>query len=252
MKKTTMVSVSQEKSGRIREKLERARMATARFARRAVLVGAIALGGLAISHRVTAAETNPQPEKSLTIKASGGAYDKGDTPFVGAGIAGHLGFEHIKFDGTLDAIFPKFANAQLDNAELDITVPAGPVAFTPFIYRSKFYGDVPLGAGMAFHIPGLGLHIAPQWCKGNNAVPIPIFWTPEIGRLGLLVKIIPVSNHAALPKPAPLIGGELAVRVKLAEGVHIYGKVFEMLARDGSGKVFSGALNSQAGVEFEF
>ena len=253
MCKTTTVIVSQEKSRRIKEGLARAGRAAAGFARRAVLVGALAIGSMALPLNAKAAEPLPQtPEKSLTIKGMGGVYDKGETPFLGAGIAGHLGFEHVKFDGTLDAFFPNFGNAQLDSAELGITFPAGPVAFTPFIGRYKYYGDVPLGAGMAFHIPKLGLHVAPQWCMGNNAVPIPIFWTPEIGRLGLLVKVVPISNHASLPKPAPFLGGELAVRVKLTEGVHVYGKAFEMLARDGEGKVFSGALNSQAGVEYEF
>jgi len=207
----------------------------------------------AISHKADAAENNPQPpEKSLTIKGMGGAYDKGNIPFVGAGIAGHLGYEHVKFDALLDAMFSNFKQAELDHVEIDVTFPAGPIAFTPFIYRSRYYGDVQLGAGMAFHFPKLNLHIGPHWCKGNNAVPIPVFWTPEIGRLGLLVKIIPISNHAFLPNPAPFLGGEIAVRVKLTDGVHIYGKAFEMLARDGNGKVFSGAVNSQAGVEFEF
>lgn len=223
------------------------------FARRAVLAGALAIGSFAFSANAKAADpASSAPEKSLTVKGMGGAYDKGNTPYVGAGIAGHLGYDHVKFDALLDAIFSNFKQAELDHAEINVTFPAGPVAFTPFIYRSRYYGDVQLGAGMAFHLPKLNMHAGPHWCKENNAVPIPVFWTPEIGRLGLLVKIILISNHAFLSKPAPFLGGELAVRVKLTDGVHIYGKAFEMLARDGNGKVFSGAVNSQAGVEFEF
>ena len=223
------------------------------FARRAVLVGALAIGSLAFSANAKAADSLPQtPEKSLTVKGMSGAYDKGDTPYAGAGIAGHLGYEHVKFDVMLDAMFSNFKQAELDHAEIDITLPAGLVAFTPFIYRSRYYGDVQLGAGMAFHFPKPNLHVGPHWCKENNAVPIPIFWTPELGRLGLLLKIIPISNHAFLPKPAPFLGGEIAIRVKLADGIYVYGKAFEMLARDGEGKVFAGAVSAQAGLEYGF
>ena len=108
------------------------------------------------------------------------------------------------------------------------------------------------------HIPKINLHICPHWFKsGNtNGFPVPIVWTPSIGgKLGLLFKISTIVNHVALVKSngvAPLIGGEIKMSIKVADGVKIYGKVFEMTARDKDGNMFVGVASAQTGTEMSF
>ncbi|GEM_PF-1451597 len=256
------------KQGRFIRAMRAVKRYAKEFGPRAVLasalIGTLALSGIPSKARAEKPQEQPgkahaeepkQPEKSLSARVLGGSYDKGQTPFGGFGASGHLGFGHVKVDTMFDVIFPKFNSSELDTAELDITFPINRYfAFTPFIYTSHYYGQVPVGTGIAFHIPALNLHVAPHWCSGSNVVPMPIFWTPSIGggRLNFMVKIIPVLNHAALPKPAPFLGGEVKMSVKVHEGIRVYGKVWEMLARDGSGKVFVGGANAQAGLELTY
>lgn len=233
-------------------KTSRARMP---FHAMAVVVSTLLLAAFMFSNKLKAEETkseNQNPETGLTVSATGGAYDRGNKPFVGAGLSLNVNYKHVRFNGGIHGIFGNFGGAELDSVELNITIPAGPVAFTPFIYHSQYYGGVPLGAGMAFHIPKLNLHTGPHWCKGNNAVPVPVFWTPSIERLGLMFKVIPVVNHGAMAKPAPILGGEFKVSVKLAENASIYGKGWMMSVRDENGTMFVGPINSQAGVELSF
>jgi hypothetical protein len=254
----TSTSVAQNKPNGFRRAVRAVKRSARRFAGRAVLVAALALGGFALYSLLPSkahAEEPKQPEKGLSVRAFGGVYDKGQTPFGGFGASGHLGFKHVKIDALFDVMFPKLRSSELDTAELDITFPISQYfAFTPFVYSSRYYGDVPVGAGVAFHIPKLNLHVAPHWCSGNNAVPLPIFWTPSIGngRLNILLKVIPILNHGAMQKPAPLVGGEIMLSMKVYDGVRIYGRVFEMLAKDGEGRVFVGAANAQAGLEMDF
>jgi len=219
----------------------------------AAFAGACVLGATLLAGRAHAQETgdDKQPKRSLTARQYGGAYEKAKTPLLGLGFSGRLDYGWVKLDTTTDAYFPKFEAAGLDHAEIDITFPAGPVAFMPFAYRSQYFGGVPFAAGMGFHMPKLNLHACPHWIQGSNALPVPIAWTPSVGKLNLLFKVVPVSNHFALTRPAPLIGGEAMASYLIADGVHLYAKAFEMTARNTSGRAVLGVFSTQAGVTWD-
>jgi hypothetical protein len=182
----------------------------------------------------------------------GGAYQKGKQPFVGFGISGSVKKDRLRLDVMLDQIHPQFERAELDHAEAGLTVGCDSFAATPFVYRSQYYGGVPLAAGIAFHLPKTDLHAAPHWIEGSNAIPLPVFWTPTFldGRLSLMLKAIPIADHFLLGKPAPFIGAEIQVSVGIGKGINIYGKAFEMTARREDGSFFIGALNAQGGFEW--
>jgi hypothetical protein len=196
-----------------------------------------------------------QPQKGLVGRVTGGVYEKGETPFLGFGASGHLGFERVRMDAVLDVFFPNFGGAELDHAELDITFPINQYfAFTPFVYRSEYYGGVPLGAGVAFHIPKLDLHAAPHWIRGKDAVPLPISWTPSIGdgRLKMKFQIMVQMRHIIASEPGPFIGGEVKASFRVVDGIYVYGRTWCMTARNAAGEVSMGAASAQAGVEWEF
>ena len=188
-----------------------------------------------------------------SVRIMGGAYEKGERPFVGIGLSGMADLGRARLSATIDTIFPDFNVAELDHAQLKLTFPINQYfAFSPFAYRSQYFGKIPFAAGLAFHIPKYNLHIAPHWVYGKNALPVPLFWSPKIGeRINLMIKLIVNAAHALNSRPAPLIGGEAKVKVKLVEGFSTYAKAFMMSARDKEGKVLLGAGSVQGGLEFE-
>jgi hypothetical protein len=189
--------------------------------------------------------------KSFSARLMAGSYAKGKTPFVGLGASTSLRFKRMKIGATLDTIFPDFKNAELDQAKLDISFPVNQYfAFSPFIFRSQYYGGIPFSAGVVFHIPKLNLHFAPHWIQGINALPLFISWTPKMSNLDLMVKVIVNTLHPINSKPAPLIGGEIKFSIKLIDKVNAYGKTFLMSAKNEENKMFIGAVSSQGGLEF--
>jgi hypothetical protein len=191
---------------------------------------------------------------SASLRLTGGAYDKGKTPFVGIGLSGKADLGRIKLKADIDSMFSDFNTAKLDSAQLMITFPINQYfAFSPFAYRSYYWGGIPFAAGMAFHIPKYNLHVAPHWVYGKNALPTPISWTPSIGeRVNIMLKMIVNIAHPLNPKPAPLLGGEAKINVKVVEGLSAYAKTFLMSTRDDEGKMLLGAASVQGGVEFGF
>ncbi len=196
-------------------------------------------------------DAKPKVSRTISLRLMGGAYDKGETPFVGIGISGSFDFKDVVIDVIADGIFSDFKGFELDQAELDVTFPAGPVAIMPFVYRSHYY-DVRLGAGAALHIPKIDLHIAPHWLKTGNVIPVPISYTPSFmkGKVGMLIGIVPIANYSALPKPAPLIGAEFRFTMEIVKGLKAYIRVFEMTLKDGK-KLSVGMLNAQGGLEVD-
>lgn len=222
-------------------------------ARKAGFITAIGASALAFSNASFGQDKKPDDntKTSLTVRQTAGVYNKGDTPFLGLGVSGSLSREWVRLDTTTDIYFPELKNAALDHAEADITFPMKPLSLMPFAYRSAYYGDVPLGVGIGVHLP-YNLHICPHWIEGANTFPVPIAWTPSIGKLSLLFKAIPVANHAAKQLPAPLIGAEVMISYKLADSVGIYVKGFEMTKRDKDGGLAVGVLNTQAGFSWSW
>jgi hypothetical protein len=227
----------------------------------AVVATALMVATIMPLKRATANEPVPEPPKDeaaaeetggkrLSLRFMGGAYDKGETPFVGVGLSGGFDIGLVAIDAIVDGMFSDFKSMDLDSAELDITFPAGKhMAIMPFIYRSRYYGDVTVGAGAAFHFPGIDLHVAPHWLEGN-VVPVPISWTPSFwdGRIGTMIGIVLIANSFALSEPAPIIGAEVRVSVKVAGGTQVYVRAFEMNLIEGS-KMSVGVFNVQAGIE---
>jgi len=213
---------------------------------RDMFAGAILCAGLMNAASTQAKETNAQ------VRFTGGAYDKGKTPFIGIGLSGEADLGKARLGASLDAMFAEFRNPELDCAELKITFPINQYfAVSPFAYRSRYFGGIPFAAGAAFHIPKYNLHVAPHWVYGNNALPLPVSWTPKIGeRVDLMIKIIVNAAHFSMEKPAPLIGGEMKARIKIVEGFAAYAKGFLMSARGKEGGMLLGAASMQGGLEF--
>ena len=183
-----------ERNDRLRKFGATLKSTAGKAARSAIFAGTLLVSGLMLSGKANAEEKSvKQPEKALSVKMSGGAYNQGKDPFIGAGVSGHLGYEHVVFDATVDFIAKDFKKVEIDNAELDITFPIHDYfALTPFVYRSQYYGGVNTGAGVILHVPKLNLHAAPHWCDGNlievgdDRFPIlqahPLHKNPEPGR----------------------------------------------------------------------
>jgi hypothetical protein len=142
---------------------------------------------------------------------------------------------------------------KLDTASINVNFPINQwFALGPMVYRSLYCGDVPVGGGLVFHIPKLNLHAAPHVFKLNDSIaaPVPVFWTPKIGdRVSLLLKVITITNHGLLEKPAPFIGGEGGINVKILKGFNAFGKAFFMSVRDPQGNIFIGPASFQGGIE---
>ncbi len=199
------------------------------------------------------AKEQPKQEQedsvSLSVRAKGGVYDMAETPFVGLGLTAGYDAGLAAFTLIADGMFSKFETLELDHAELDITFPITSwMEITPYIYRSRYY-DVDLGIGGAVSFPDVGLHMAPEWCC-KELVPIAVFWTPSFadGKVNAVVKPVVIANHSALAEPAPILGGELALSVEVANSVGLYVKAFEMSLREGSEWSIA-VMNAQAGVE---
>jgi hypothetical protein len=249
-----------ERKGRLRKFGAAVKRTTRRAARNALFIGSLLVSGLMLSGNVNAEEkTAKRAERALSVRAMGGAYNKGQDPYLGVGLSGHLDYEHVKFDATLDGIFRDFKGMGLDHAELDITFPIkNKFAFSPFVYRSIYFGNVEIASGVMFHIPKINLHICPHWFKSGDThgFPIPIVWTPSVGdRLNLLFKVIVIANNSAIVESngaGPLIGVEVRASVKITDNVKVYGRVFEMTARDKDNNLFVGTASTQVGVEMDF
>jgi len=228
-------------------------------ARSALFAGTLLVSGLMLSGKANAEEKAvKQPDKALSVKMTGGAYNQGKDPFIGAGVSGHLGYEHVIFDATVDFIAKDFKKVEIDNAELDITFPIHDYfALTPFVYRSQYYGGVNTGAGVMLHVPKLNLHAAPHWCDGN-LIAVPISYTPSMERLSMMVGIVLIPNHKMLldksdkTVAAPIFGTEIRMSYEVADDMKVYMMVFDMMMRDGKGKMSMGTANAQAGVEMSF
>ena len=248
-----------ERKGRFRKFGAAVKRTTKKAARNALFIGSLLVSGLMLSGNANAEEkTAKRAEKSLSARIMGGAYNKGQDPYVGVGLSGHLGYEHVKFDAMIDGIFKDFKSAELDHAELDVTFPIHDYfALTPFVYRSQYYGGVNTGAGITFHIPKLNLHVAPHWCDGNS-IAVPISYTPNLGKLSMMVGVVLIPNHKMLldksdkTVAAPILGTEVRMSYEVADGVKVYLMVFDMMLRDGNGKMSMGTANAQAGVEMDF
>ncbi len=243
-----------------REKIGAARRVGGAF-KHAVVATALMVATIMPLKRATANEPVPEPPKDeaaaeetggkrLSLRLMGGAYDKGETPFVGVGLSGGFDIGPLAIDAMVDGMFSDFKSMDLDSAELDITFPAGKhMAVTPYVYRSRYYGDVTVSAGAAFHFPAINLHVAPEWDKGN-VVPVSVFWTPNFwdGRIDTILKVVAIANFPALDDPAPVIGGEVKVSIKVGDGTQVYVRAFEMTLIEGS-KMSVGVFNVQAGIE---
>lgn len=194
----------------------------------------------------------PESNKKISLRLMGGAYDSGETPFVGVGITGSFDFKHVVMDVIADGIFSNFKEFELDHAELDLTFPAEPVAITAFVFSSRYYWT-DLGAGAVLHIPQADLHIAPQWFNPGNGITVPVSYTPSFagGKVGLTIGVVPVLNYFEMGEPAPIVGGEFRFTMEIAKGLRAYLRVFEMTLKDGK-KLLVGTLNAQGGLEADF
>lgn len=200
------------------------------------------------------AEAPAEKTTSLSVSFITGAYDKLSAPILGAEIAGsHTAFDILTFDAKASAL-SRVADSsalELDEIELDMTVPiAGPLSTTAFAYRSQYYG-VLYGVGEAFHLSlpkGFGLHVAPQVIDGSF-MPVPVSATLDSKYVSAMLSVIPIANHAAFEKPAPLIGGEASITGHI-NSFDIFVRAFEMTTLDSDNKASLGALNLQGGVRF--
>ncbi len=214
--------------------------------------------------KVKPAEKNYLKLDSVTLRGGYGAYYRkgnGISQFALLGVSTALKGElssvpfmlNLDIDGTLKGF--ETQDAQLDRLSLSITVPINQwFALTPFVYRELYCGDVPIGGGIAFHIPKLGLHAAPHLFKLNDevAMPLPIFWTGTIGRLGFRAKVIIITNHNALAHPAPLAGFEGGITLRAGKNIALFGQAFTMTVHDNAGKIFIGPASVQIGTEYTF
>lgn len=198
-------------------------------------------------------ERHASAEESMQSRFYGALYNKGEMPSLGLGFSGHAGGDKTFIDMKTDGIFADFGAFRLDHAEADLTFVEGPISLSPFAFRSLYCGNIPLASGIAMHVSGLDLHIAPLWVYGKNSLPVAISWTPALfdKRVRLLLKILPITNEPWLARPAPALGGEIGISTQIAERVQMYWKAFEMTARDRKGDFFVSALNGQGGFQFD-
>jgi hypothetical protein len=222
------------------------------FAGAAVLAASLMLPG-----SIKAEEPTPkkpvkeevQKKGKLSFRFTGGAYDKGDTPFIGLGLSNGFDIGPFTIDVMGDGIFSNFKSMELDHAELAITVPITErVAVSPYVYRSR-YLDVDIGAGAAVHVP-YDLHVAAEYCCSSaDLLPVIVFWTPSFcdGKVNTLLKGVLVLTPA--DPESVSFGGEASVSVEVANGARIFGKVFELTVKDGNNWTV-GILNFQGGLEF--
>ena len=224
---------------------------TVRKAGRFAVVPLLAAGLMLVPAKAKADEPRDKPKASLIF--NGGAYDKMESPFIGAGMS--VSYSPVGFL-TLDALTSVMVrveesnSVELNEAGLSATMPiTGPLSMTLFGARSQFYGD-DWEAGAAFHfkLPNGAIHIVPQVITGGF-VPVPVVLDTALGPVNVSIGVITIVNHGAKERPAPLIGGEGVISIPIGD-LELFAKLFEMTVITPSRDAEVGALSLQAGLKF--
>ncbi|MBD3210305.1 hypothetical protein GF318_02900 [Candidatus Micrarchaeota archaeon] len=236
-------------------RLKRAGRAVKKWAASPVLAAGLLLGTPRVAAEQAPAPAETQPAgPSISAAVTAGGYDIASTPVLGAEIAmNYQPAETLTIDAKASALtrVENSNGAELDEIELDLTVPiSGPFSATAFGYRSQYYA-VQYGGGVSLHLElphGFGLHAAPQITDGP-LVPIPVSVTSDVGPVSLMLGIVPVANLPMLERPAPFLGADASVTVHVGS-MDLFVRAFEMTLIHDDRSLEIGVFNVQGGLRF--